>query len=106
MEEMNMREMTKTERKEIEFEVSEIMGSAVSSEYSRYILEQEDDVGHVLVKRLVGGEVLLVHDDAAVRLRRAGKGQQQAKKRQQQGQMLFHAGIPHFFLKMNSLEKM
>lgn len=39
-----MREMTKTERKEIEFKVSEIMRSAVSSEYSRYILEQEDDV--------------------------------------------------------------
>ena len=39
-----MREMTKTERKEIEFEVSEIMRSAVSSEYSRYILEQEDNV--------------------------------------------------------------
>lgn len=39
-----MREMTKKERKEIEFEVSEILQSAVSSEYSRYILEQEDDV--------------------------------------------------------------
>ena len=39
-----MREMTKTERKEIEFEVSEILQSAVSSEYSRYILEQEDNV--------------------------------------------------------------
>ena len=39
-----MREMTKTERNEIEFEVSEIMRSAVSSEYARYILEQEDDV--------------------------------------------------------------
>ena len=39
-----MREMTKTKRKEIEFEVSEILQSAVSSEYSRYILEQEDDV--------------------------------------------------------------
>ena len=39
-----MREMTKTERKEIEFEVSEIMRNAVSSEYSRYILEQEDNI--------------------------------------------------------------
>lgn len=39
-----MREMTKTERKEIEFEVSEIMRSAVSSEYARCILEQKDDV--------------------------------------------------------------
>ena len=44
MEEINMREMTKTERKEIEFEVSEIMRNAVSSEYSRYILEQEDNI--------------------------------------------------------------
>ena len=39
-----MRKMTKTERKEIEFKVSEIMRRAVSSEYTRYILEQEDDV--------------------------------------------------------------
>lgn len=39
-----MREMAKTERKEIEVEVSVIMRSAVSSEYSRYILEQENDV--------------------------------------------------------------
>ena len=39
-----MRKITKTERKEIEFEVSEIMRSATSSEYSKYSLEQEDDV--------------------------------------------------------------
>lgn len=39
-----MREMTKAEKKEIEFKISEIMRSAVSSEYTRYILEQEDDV--------------------------------------------------------------
>lgn len=39
-----MREMTNTERKEMEFEVSEILQRAVSSEYSRYILGQEDDV--------------------------------------------------------------
>ena len=39
-----MIKITKTERKEIEFEVSEIMRNAVGSEYSRYILEQEDDV--------------------------------------------------------------
>lgn len=39
-----MREMTKTERKEIEVKVTEIMRSATSSEYAIYILEQEDDV--------------------------------------------------------------
>lgn len=39
-----MREMTKTERKEIEVKVTEIMRSATSSEYSRYILEQEEGV--------------------------------------------------------------
>ena len=43
MEEMNMREMTKTERIEIEFQVTEIMRSATSSEYVRYILEQYDE---------------------------------------------------------------
>ena len=35
-----MSEMTKTERNEIEFQVTEIMRSATSSEYARYILEQ------------------------------------------------------------------
>ena len=38
-----MREMTKTERIEIEFQVTEIMRSATSSEYVRYILEQYDE---------------------------------------------------------------
>ena len=38
-----MREMTKTERNEIEFQVTEIMRSATSSEYARYILEQYDE---------------------------------------------------------------
>ena len=38
-----MREMTKTERNEIEFQVTEIMRSAASSEYARYILEQYDE---------------------------------------------------------------
>ena len=49
-----MREMTKTERKEIEFEVSEILQSAVSSEYSRYILEQEDNVtGNTFMEEII-----------------------------------------------------
>lgn len=38
-----MSEMTKTERNEIEFQVTEIMRSATSSEYARYILEQYDE---------------------------------------------------------------
>lgn len=39
-----MRAMTVEERKQIEYEVTEIMKSATSSEYARYILEQEDEV--------------------------------------------------------------
>ena len=39
-----MRTMTVEERKQIEYEVTEIMKSATSSEYARYILEQEDEV--------------------------------------------------------------
>lgn len=39
----NMREMNKEKRKELEFEVTEILRSAVSSEYARYILEQYDE---------------------------------------------------------------
>lgn len=39
-----MRTMTVEERKQIEYEVTEIMRSATSSEYARYILEQEDEV--------------------------------------------------------------
>ena len=39
-----MRTMTTEERKQIEYEVTEIMRSATSSEYARYILEQEDEV--------------------------------------------------------------
>lgn len=39
-----MRIMTVEERKQIEYEVTEIMKSATSSEYARYILEQEDEV--------------------------------------------------------------
>ena len=39
-----MRAMTTEERKQIELEVTEIMRSATSSEYARYILEQEDEV--------------------------------------------------------------
>lgn len=38
-----MREMNKEKRKELEFEVTEILRSAVSSEYARYILEQYDE---------------------------------------------------------------
>lgn len=49
-----MREMTKTERNEIEFQVTEIMRSATSSEYARYILEQEDDVtGNTFMKDII-----------------------------------------------------
>lgn len=44
MEETGMRTMTTEERKQIEYEVTEIMRSATSSEYARYILEQEDEV--------------------------------------------------------------
>ena len=39
-----MRIMTVEERKQIGYEVTEIMKSATSSEYARYILEQEDEV--------------------------------------------------------------
>ena len=39
-----MRVMTVEERKQIEYEVTEIMRNATSSEYARYILEQEDEV--------------------------------------------------------------
>lgn len=39
-----MREMTVEERKQIEYEVAAIMESATSSEYAKYILEQEDGV--------------------------------------------------------------
>ena len=39
-----MRTMTTEERKQIEREVTKIMRSATSSEYARYILEQEDKV--------------------------------------------------------------
>lgn len=38
-----MKEMNKEERKQIEYEVTEIMQNAVSNEYSRYILEQYDE---------------------------------------------------------------
>ena len=38
-----MKAMTVEERKQIEYEVTEIMRSATSSEYARYILEQEDE---------------------------------------------------------------
>ena len=34
--------MTKEERKQIEYEITEVMRSAVSSEYARHILEHED----------------------------------------------------------------
>ena len=39
-----MREMNNDERKQIEYEVAQIMKSATSDEYGRYILEQEDEV--------------------------------------------------------------
>ena len=39
-----MREMTKTERKELEFEITEILQNAVSDEYARTILEYEDNI--------------------------------------------------------------
>ena len=39
-----MREMTVEERRQIEYEVTKIMESATSSEYAKYILEQEDGV--------------------------------------------------------------
>ena len=38
-----MRKMNKEQRKQIELEIAKIMQNAVSSEYSAYILEQEND---------------------------------------------------------------
>ena len=38
-----MRKMTTDERKQMEYEVTEVMRNAVSSEYARYILEHEDE---------------------------------------------------------------
>ena len=35
--------MTKEDRKQIEYEITEVMRSAVSSEYARHILEHEDE---------------------------------------------------------------
>ena len=37
-----MRAMSNDERKQIEYEVTKIMRSATSDDYTRYILEQED----------------------------------------------------------------
>lgn len=39
-----MRKITDVEKKEIEFSISELLQSAVSSEYSKYILEQKDNI--------------------------------------------------------------
>lgn len=36
-----MRAMNEEERKEIEYEITEIMGNAVSSEYSKYFLNRK-----------------------------------------------------------------
>ena len=49
-----MRKMTKIKRKEIEFEISEILQNTVSDEYSKYILEQKDDItGNTFMEDIV-----------------------------------------------------
>lgn len=49
-----MRKMNKEQRKQIELEIAKIMQNAVSSEYSAYILEQEDNTtGNTLMEDIV-----------------------------------------------------
>lgn len=49
----NKREMSKEERRRVAFEISEIMRNAVSDEYSKYILEQEDSSGNTLLEDII-----------------------------------------------------
>lgn len=49
-----MRKMTKIKQKEIEFGISEILQSAIGDEYSKYILEQKDDItGNTFMENVV-----------------------------------------------------
>lgn len=49
-----MRKMNKEQREQIELEIAKIMQNAVSSEYSTYILEQEDNTtGNTLMEDIV-----------------------------------------------------
>lgn len=48
-----MREMGNNERKRIEYEVTEIMESAVSREYARHILELEDVTGNTVMDDII-----------------------------------------------------
>ncbi|MEE0991523.1 MAG: hypothetical protein UH542_00895 [Bacteroidales bacterium] len=49
-----MRKMNKEQRTQIELEIAKIMQNAVSSEYSTYILEQENDTtGNTLMEDIV-----------------------------------------------------
>ena len=49
-----MRKMNKEQRTQIELEIAKIMQNAVSSEYSTYILEQEDNTtGNTLMEDIV-----------------------------------------------------
>lgn len=49
-----MRKMNKEQREQIELEIAKIMQNAVSSEYSTYILEQEDNAtGNTLMEDIV-----------------------------------------------------
>ena len=49
-----MRKMNKEERKQIEYEVTNLLRNAVTDEYARYILEQEDDTtGNTLMEDII-----------------------------------------------------
>lgn len=49
-----MRKMNKEERKQIEYEITKIMQGATSSEYARYILEQEDYItGKTFIEHVI-----------------------------------------------------
>ena len=49
-----MRRMNKKQKTQIELEIAKIMQNAVSSEYSTYILEQEDNTtGNTLMEDIV-----------------------------------------------------
>lgn len=49
-----MRKMNEKQRAQIELEIAKIMQNAVSSEYSTYILEQEDNTtGNTLMEDIV-----------------------------------------------------
>ena len=48
-----MKSMTVEERKQIEREITEIMRSAVSDDYARYILEHEDETENTLMEDII-----------------------------------------------------